>query len=414
MRILHVVHQYFPDHVGGTEHYTRSLALAQRQAGHKVTIFCRRSGVGQHLDRETSEDLQIYRAVRGPFTPTGRFRATLGDRFLASSLIRAVSETQPDLIHIHHLMGLPASAALATGPAAPLVVTLHDYWWICANAQLITDYGGQTCDGPHLWLNCARCGLARAGAGAAWPLSPVLAPFFAWRAAILRRLMPHVAAWIAPTAFVGNWHMAHGFPAERMHVVGHGIELPSADPGHASRQNGQTANRFAFIGGLSHQKGVHVLIDAFNELSPSAKLTIAGDETAFPNYCADLRARAAHPGIRFVGRLDRESVWQTLTSADVLVVPSLWYETSSLVVQEAFSVGTPVIAADHGALTERVRHGADGLLVPPGNVSALRNAMRRLTDEPALVTRLRNGIQPVMTIADHVGQIEEIYRQALQ
>jgi glycosyltransferase involved in cell wall biosynthesis len=246
-----------------------------------------------------------------------------------------------------------------------------------------------------------------------WPFSPFLAPFFAWRTAILRRLMPRVSAWIAPTAFVANWHIAHGFPAERLHVIGHGIELPALDLEAVDRRKGGAASHFAYIGGLSPQKGVHVLIEAFNGMSPSARLTIAGDETAFPDYCAVLRARATHPGVRFVGHLAREGVWQTLMDADALVVPSLWYETASLVVQEAFAVGTPVIAADHGALAERVHHGVDGLLVPPGDVSALRAALGRMTDEPALMERLRGGIRPVTAVAEHVQQVANLYRQVL-
>jgi len=410
VRILHILHQYLPEHVGGTEHYTRTLALAQHRKGHQVTIFCRRSSAGQGLDRDTSDGIPIYRAVNGHFTSAGRFRSTLGDRFLADSMARVVRETRPHLIHIHHLMGLPAGPLATIGRAVPLVVTLHDYWWVCANAQLITDYHGEVCEGPRCWLNCARCGLARAGAGRAWLLSPLVASLFGWRALILRRLMPHVAAWIAPTAFVANWHTAHRFPAGRMHVVGHGIELPSLTrPEHPDGM----VSHFAYIGGLSQQKGIHVLIDAFNALPASARLTVAGDESAFPDYCTALRARAVHPGIRFVGRLDRAEVWQTLEDADALVVPSLWYETSSLAIQEAFATGTPVVVADHGALSERVRHEVDGLLVPPGDVLALRHALARLMEEPGLAARLRSGIQPVTSIAEHMQHIEAIYQQVV-
>lgn len=421
MRILHVLHQYLPDHVGGTEHYARTLALAQGEMGHQVAIYYRASGVGRHLDRELLDGIPVYRAVRGSFSPAGRFRSTLGDRFLAGTLDQVISETQPDLVHVHHLMGLPAHAFLETGSDAPLVVTLHDYWWICANAQLVTDYDRQVCTGPRWWVNCARCGLAKAGTGTAGflrgipgqVLAPIVAPVFARRAALLGRLIPHVAAWIAPTAFVANWHLAHGFPPGRMHVVGHGIELPPARLGPAPGQNGRTASRFAYIGGLAHQKGVHVLVDAFNDLPPSARLTIAGDETAFPDYCAFLRKRSRHPGIQFVGRLDREGVWQNLGQADVLVVPSLWYETSSLVVQEAFATGTPVVAADHGALAERVQHGTDGLLIPPGDVLALRRALQSLMDDPKLLARLRSGIKPVMDVTEHLRQTEQVYQRVI-
>ncbi len=417
MRILHIVHQYFPDHVGGTEHYTRNLAQAQRQGGHEITILCRRGGGSPRLDRTEVDGLPVYQAVKGPLTAAGRFRATLGDRFLAECFSRVLQEVEPDLIHVQHLMGLPVGALTKLVPSASLVVTLHDYWWACANAQLITDYGSQVCDGPHWWLNCGRCGLARAGLGDAWPLSPLAAPLFAWRAAALHRLVPHVAAWIAPTHFVGNWYSARGLPAERMHVVGHGIELPpvhtrkTAD-GPRGKGWRQGARHFAYIGGLSRQKGIHVLVDAFDGLPPDARLTIAGDETAFPSYCADLRHRATHPGIRFAGRLERPAVWETLAEVDAVVVPSLWFETASLIVQESFAVGTPVIVTDHGALAERVQHGVDGLRVPPGDAGALRDAMRCLMDDVELLARLEKGIQPVVTIAQHADKVEEIYRLA--
>ena len=438
MRILHIVHQYFPDHVGGTEHYVRTLARSQMQKGHQTAIFCRQSGDRQAMeesfdkagsdsaeDREGSAGIPVYRAVDGPFTPARRFRSTLGNRFLAGAMSRVISDVQPDLIHVHHLQGLPASALLDAGLAVPLVVTLHDYWWLCANAQLITDYDSQVCEGPRWWLNCAHCGLARASAATSislqgipgQALSPIVAPLFAQRAALLRRLIPRVGAWMALTSFVADWHVAQGFPAKQMHMIDHGIALPSEDVGRARGrlpdQIGAPAARFAYIGGLAQQKGVHVLIDAFKELPPSARLTIAGDETAFPDYCASLRARAAHPGIHFAGRLARDEVWQTMRWADVLVVPSLWYETSSLVVLEAFATGTPVVAADHGALAERVQHGTNGLLTPPGDVPALRQALQRLAEEPTLLDRLRRGIKPVLDLEEHVLHVERVYRHVL-
>ncbi len=413
MRILHVLHQYFPDHVGGTEQYVRALAQEQQREGHEVAIFFRQDGEGRTLDNKRLGGIQIYRATNGPLTPVRRFSSTLGDGFLAHCLIQAVSEVQPDLIHIHHLMGLPVNVVGALRRSLPLVVTLHDYWWVCANAQLITDYDQQLCEGPRWWLNCARCGLAKTRLWTSGPVSPFVMPVFGWRAGLLRRLMPRVTAWIAPTGFVASWHAAHGFDERRMHVVSHGIELPSAEvTQRAIETKRQASVHFAYVGGLSPQKGVHILIQAFNRLPKTARLTIAGDEDAFPDYVNDLRIQAAHRGIGFAGRLERDEVWQLLSDADVLVVPSLWYETASLVVQEAFAVGTPVIAANHGALAERVVHEKDGVLVPPGDVTELYAAMLRTMYEPELLPRLQNGIQPQLGITEHFRQVDGVYRQA--
>jgi glycosyltransferase involved in cell wall biosynthesis len=414
MRIMHIVHQYFPEHVGGTEHYCRALALAQQKAGHEVRIFARRYGEGQRFERREIDGIQVHLATNGPFTPARRFHSTLHDPFLAKCLSSTLLEAKPELIHIQHLMGLPANSAVEPRPVAPLVATLHDYWWVCANAQLITDYSRKVCEGPRWWLNCARCGLARAGASAAWPFAPLAAPIFAYRSRVLGRLAHSVAAWIAPTRFVGNWYIEHGLPAKRMHVVGHGIEPPPTRIQKArDKTHSEGARHFAYVGGLSPQKGVHILVDAFNLLPPGRLLTIAGDETVFPEYCAELRRRATHPGIRFAGRLQRAEVWQTLASVDVIVVPSLWYETASLVVQEAFAVGIPVVAAEHGALAERVHHQVDGLLVPPGDTAALRRALHRLMEEDGLVARLASGIRPILSISEHAQLVEEVYRDVL-
>ncbi len=412
MRILHITHQYLPDHVGGVEHYARALALRQCDAGHEVALFCRASGTGQHLDKETMDGFPVYRATRGRLSPSSRFLATLGDRFLADSLTRTIQETDPEVIHLHHLMGLPPGPLSRHGPRIPIVATLHDYWWVCANAQLLTDYSQRVCSGPRWWLNCARCGLARGGARRAWPAVPAVAALFAVRSLLLQKARKEVALWIAPTEFVRDWHVAHGLPAGRVRVIGHGIEMPP--PGltrQLDRDRSGVSLQLAYIGGLAPQKGVHVLVDAFGTLPESARLTVAGDESAFPGYCADLRRRARHPGIRFAGRLDRSGVWQTLLSSDALAVPSLWYETASLVIQEAFAVGTPVIASNLGALAERVRTEVDGLLVPPGDADAWSGALRRLIDEPGLLARLQGGIRPPISMAEHAAVLESVYGQ---
>ena len=138
----------------------------------------------------------------------------------------------------------------------------------------------------------------------------------------------------------------------------------------------------------AREPGLVCLADAVAQYEQRGlRLTIAGDEDAFPDYVDDLRIQATHRGIGFAGRLDRDEVWQLLSDADLLVVPSLWYETASLAVQEAFAMGTPVIAANHGALAERVVHEKDGLLVPPGDVTELYAAMLRTMYEPEATER---------------------------
>ena len=231
----------------------------------------------------------------------------------------------------------------------------------------------------------------------------------------LRRVLAGAAAIIAPTHFVRQTYAALGLPVARLVVVGHGLALPPGyvPPKREAARPGML--HVVYLGSVAWQKGVHVLVAAVNQLPhEGVRLTIYGSLDDFPDYVADLRARATHPGIRFAGRIDRAALWAALAQADVLAVPSLWYETAALVIQEGFAAGLPVVAADLGALTERVRDGVDGLLLPAGDAAAWRDALRRLRDTPGLLDQLRTNIQPVRTIAEHVSEIERVYRAGVK
>ncbi|MBX7253427.1 MAG: glycosyltransferase, partial [Candidatus Promineofilum sp.] len=165
-----------------------------------------------------------------------------------------------------------------------------------------------------------------------------------------------------------------------------------------------------YIGGLSPQKGVHHLVAAVNRLPAAAvALSIYGDAGPFPDYVAGLRAAATHPGIRFPGRLSRAALWPALGGLDVLVVPTLWYETYSLIAHEAFAAGVPVVASRIGVMAEVVRDGVDGLLFPSGDEAALAGILRALAERPERLAALRAGIRPVPTLADHSRRLLSLY-----
>ena len=410
MRVLHLVHQYLPEHVGGTELYTQAVAHALVDLDHQAGIFYRRSAGGVGLEQRVEDGVPVWAAWAGRVNPQRRFLAIFGDAPVERAFERMVDEFRPDLVHVQHLMGLPVQVLhIIQRCRIPYVVTLHDYWWICANAQLLTNFGQQICDGPLLWLNCGRCTLARAGMGALWPAAPALAPLLATRAYLQRRALAQAERLIAPTLFVKEWYVTHGVSARQIEVLPHGIERSNL-PARPTRSTGPF--RVACIGGLAWQKGVHVLIEAFGRLAGEAELWVAGSEAFDPEYAQQLRAQAG-PRVRFMGVLSREQVWACLAEVDALAVPSLWYEAFSLIVHEAFAAGIPVIASRLGALAEVVHDGVDGLLVPPGDVALWSAALQRLVDDPALLDRLRNGVRPPMEMAQHVQSLCDVYERML-
>ncbi len=412
MKILHLVHQYLPEQVGGTEFYTQWVAHRLAKRGHRIDIFYRRYAEGSGYEfRVDADDVRVWAAWSGPMSTNGRFMATFKEAVIFDAFCRVVEQVRPDIVHIQHLMGLPVAVAdYLQQHNIPFVITLHDYWWVCANAQLLTNYSRQICDGPQGYLNCARCALARAGHPHLWPAIPVLAGPLAWRNHLLRRVLDGACKLIPPSKFVGDWYAAYGVPVEKIQVIPHGLDSPP--PHFCPVQDSDRAIRFAFIGGLSWQKGVHILLEAFQTIDTEAELWIAGNEQAEPDYVTNLRGLTS-TGVLFLGKLTREAVWETLAQVDVVVVPALWYESFSFIISEAFASGTPVIASRLGPLADRVSDEVNGLLVPPDNPLALRKAIMRFLEDPTLLSRLQAGIPPVRTLDDHVSDLESVYEAAL-
>ena len=409
MRILHLVHQYLPEYVGGVELYAHWLTESQVRRGYQVSVFYRRSAEGVGREVQIDEGVRVWAAWADVVSPTRRFLNTFRDPSMGLIWRQVLQEFNPDLVHIQHLMGLPVQLVVNLRRRnIPYLITLHDYWWICANAQLLTNYDQTVCDGPRGYWNCAHCALARAGKRECLPARFPIALLFAWRNRRLHRVLEGAAYIIAPTQFVADWYVRHGIAARTVRVISHGLPVPQQLPLRISRHNRPL--RFAYIGGLSWQKGVHILIAAFRDIQGDVELWIAGDESCDPDYVAHLRELAT-PNVHFLGRLARASVWDTLAQVDVVTVPTLCYETFSFIVSEAFAAELPVIASRSGALPDRVRDGVDGLLLPPGDVAAWRGALQRLIDEPDFLSRLQANVRPPVTLDEHVSQVEALYAQ---
>lgn len=422
MRILHVSHQYPPDRRGGVETYTATLAAHQAGQGHSVSVL--------HGWADRVSEPPILRRVENPpaegavFAPRSRPARHPLELFIRSFHNPAIDiafagllDTQPpDVVHIQHLKGLSARLiGVAQARGIPVVWTLHDWWAFCGNAQLVR-HTGRLCEGPRLWLNCADCAAHHGGmaldplqGSVALAAAPGVASLFAYRARLLDAALRQANVLIAPTPFVRDRFIQQGAPADRIRIVEHGIVYAPAAP-----RAPHIRPRLGYVGGLAWQKGVHVLVEAFNRLpDDAADLMIYGDPRPFPDYTRQLTGLARHPRIRFLGPFTANRRAEIMADLDLIVVPSVWPETSNLVAQEAFAAGAPVVASRVGALADRVRDGVDGRLVPPGDVGALAAVLGELAADAGALASLRAGVRPPRRLDDHAAAVADVYRAAL-
>ncbi|MGC9467695.1 MAG: glycosyltransferase family 4 protein [Anaerolineae bacterium] len=416
MRIALVVHKFPPSSLGGTEIYTRNLAQGLADRGHEVSVFYRDDGEGTEF-REgwmPSSDYRIWRVGRAfdPSSahPASLFFDTFFNRDVEASFRRFLEQSQPDLVHFQHLMLLSIRLPnLVKQAGIQALLTLHDYWFRCANSQLIWP-DGQVCRGKLAGINCARCAVARLDSGLLKAASPLLAPLFQWRDHVVKRAALEVGHFVAPSRFLRERYLEVGFPADSIAVVENGIDVDRirAFPPKPSKDG---SLRVTYLGSLAWQKGVHVLVEAMQGLPPERiRLRVFGSQEPFPDYVAKLRSLVDPANTVLEGAVPNAQVGRILAETDILAVPSLWYENSPVVIQEAHAAGVPVLASDLGALAEKVQDDVDGGLIPPGDVVAWREALVELARDSRKISDWSSHVEPPRSLAEHVTGVEWRYR----
>ena len=422
MKILYLVHQFYPERTTGTEKFILQLAQRCQAAGHEVKVvtydatylpttkssaaavsgamhklsfkykvktgFQRvgidllqlRNRLATWLPNQIVVKNYVYQGIPvlafahqqrlvHPGSPTP-------NRYVSDFARELLQRERPDLLHVGHMLRGVEFVQVAAELRIPYVITLTDFWVICPNCKLLNERQ-QLCAGPRQGKECQQ----------ACPSQN--RRFIAQRLAYYRNLLKQAAYVVAPARFLAD-KLRVEFGELPLTVIPYGTDTTGLKP-NQRRYPRPEPLVFLFAGTLYEMKGIHLLLKAFQGLTtPNIRLEVYG---AGPLEAAVRQQAGEDARIHFGGLYTTQQLSALLQQIDVVVVPSIWHENLPLIMQEAQASGVPTLVADVGGMTECVTDGVNGFTFRVGDVADLQRKMQMITDQPEILNRIKENIR---------------------
>lgn len=340
--------QQFKDRWSGLGTYARSLVLGLSERGHEVTL------AAPEEQCETVEGISLRPMRFRPWNLTPFSIRRMGREF------RRVFKDAAEF-DLCHLLDAREAALLTATDSPPLVGTVHDSYaldWKVA--------------GPLRGIYSDR---------------RLRGLYYAWLRRLESRAYRRLSLLIANSRHVADAAQSgYGLSGERIRVVELGLPtepdaLPADLPGDPS---------ILFVGAGYERKGLSILMRALAGLQadlPGIHLHVVGGDRRLPRFRTLAETLDISEAVTFFGPRPNSEIRSLMAGADIYAMPSLT-EAVGLTYLEAARAGTPVIATARGGIGEYLPDGEAAILVPPGDVQALSDALRRMATEEGLSTRL--------------------------
>jgi len=313
-----------------------------------------------------------------------------------------IERTRPDVIHVHNTLPQisPAIYYAAGRHAVPVVQTLHNYRLLCANGLLMREsVVCEECVGHAIGWPAIRYGCYRGSRGATVAIVGSTALHRA-----IGTFRRKVARYIALCEFSRGKLLEAGVPRDRV-VLKPNFAIDKSNE-HDLRGVRSGA---LFVGRLSAEKGVGVLVNAWKELTTDLQLVGDGD-------LGDALRKATPPSVHIRGFVNDPDLVVAMRRAQFLVLPSLVYEGFPMVIAESFAAGLPIIASRLGAMAELVEDGVTGLHFNPGDADDLAAKVRWAVANPQsmreMSMRARKTYLRLYTPQANYERLMEIYAEA--
>ncbi len=384
MRILSV-HNYYQIR-GGEDESSEAEQNLLREMGHSVVVYA------ENNDRVAKIN-PLQMAVNTLWSPSAYQKVK-----------QHLAAQRCDLMHVQNFFPLisPSIYYAAKSEGIPVIQTLRNYRLLCPNGlffrqgRVCEDCLGQAIPLPGVWHGCYR--ESRLESGAVATMLSLHRAMQTWQ--------EKVDVYVALTEFARQKFIQGGLPPDKI-VVKPNFVHP--DPGMGEGKGGYAL----YVGRLSVEKGLDTLLNAWEHLGKHLPLKIVGDGPLAEQVIAATQKFAE---VEWLGRLSMTEVYRLMGEAKMLIFPSKWYETFGRVALEAFAKGTPVIAANIGAIAELVEHGRTGLHFIPGDAKDLAIQVEFALAHPQELQQMRQAVRAEFeskyTAKQNYQQLMKIYQQA--
>lgn len=418
MRILIINKFLHPN--GGSETYILKLGAYLNSIGHEVQYFgMEHEGrqVGNKVESYTSDmDFHSGSKISKLFYPVKIIYSLEARKKLRVIL----SDFNPEVVHLNNFnYQLTPSVIVeivkwrrSENRKCKIIYTAHDYQLICPN---------HLCHNPNTHENCEKCldgrffncmkGNCIHGSMARSAVGMAEAYFWRWRG-----IYKYIDKVICCSKFLKEKMESNEFFKNKTVIMRHFVDRSFVDDiDNVNIKNisdisaGVLPEKYVFyFGRYAEEKGMGTLLKAIAEM-PDINFVFAGGG---PFPVVDLKTGKKLPNLLEVGFQDGDRLKTFIKNALFTILPSEWYEPFGLTIIESQLLGTPVVGADIGGISEIIENGKNGILFESGNVKSLCKIVRRLWGDDCLIRELSNGCltTPIENIECYCDKLIKIYK----
>ncbi|MFC2042079.1 glycosyltransferase family 4 protein [Chloroflexota bacterium] len=403
MKLLFAVHQFFPKHYTGTERLVLNLSKQMQRMGHSVKVLTyditETEGFRKDGDFFISEyhfqGVPVISIRHNTIPPDVSFSIT--DPSMVKIIGRIIPIKNFDIVHVAHPMRVGSVIKVAKNNNIPIILTLTDFWLICPKGIAITK-NGELC---YFSQNGTRC--VRECYGNLWKDRLIK------RSKEANEIFKDVDCVVTATNFLKKILKINNFASD-VKIVRFGTDYRKVIP-NVRKYSEKSEITLGFLSTLTPHKGAHVLLDAFNIAKmDNLRLEVYGHHFGDIAYYRKLgKAVTNEERVKFCGEYTYEEMTEIFNKIDVLVIPSIWWENSPLILLSALAHNVPVIVSNLGGMTEIIEEGTNGFTFEVGSAESLAKVLRTVGENPAILNELKTKICHPPMIEEEAFEYEKIY-----